>query len=96
MPDPQASRELPKYKCHKEVRALKIAAIYYPGLDGSVVLSFAEPGYEPKPVDSDWVYKHAPKVGGYLVVYDDGYLSFSPRAAFEEGYTRIDTAGIEG
>lgn len=82
--------ELPIYQCHKRVRALKIAAIYYPGLDGRVELSFAEPGYDPKAVDADWAYKHNPKVGGYLVVYDDGYQSFSPAAAFEEGYTRID------
>ena len=29
-------------------------------------------------------------LGGYLVVYDDGYVSWSPAKAFEEGYTRID------
>lgn len=27
---------------------------------------------------------------GYLVKYSDGYISWSPRKAFEEGYTRID------
>ena len=26
----------------------------------------------------------------YLVVYDDGYVSWSPAKAFEEGYTRIE------
>ncbi|MCK9988658.1 MAG: hypothetical protein AzoDbin1_05130 [Azoarcus sp.] len=29
-------------------------------------------------------------VGGYYVVYEDGYKSFSPAIAFESGYTRID------
>ncbi|PYX85030.1 MAG: hypothetical protein DMG70_05000 [Acidobacteria bacterium] len=28
-------------------------------------------------------------LGGYLVQYEDGYLSWSPAKAFEEGYTRI-------
>ena len=28
-------------------------------------------------------------IGGYLVQYEDGYLSWSPAKAFEEGYTRI-------
>jgi hypothetical protein len=32
--------------------------------------------------------KHA-HVGGYFVVYDDGYTSYSPAAAFESGYSRI-------
>lgn len=26
---------------------------------------------------------------GYYVVYDDGYKSWSPAKAFEEGYTKI-------
>ena len=30
-----------------------------------------------------------PRVGGYYVVYADGYKSFSPATAFEEGYTKI-------
>lgn len=33
--------------------------------------------------------KHKPVAGGYFVVYEDGYESFSPAKAFEEGYTRI-------
>ena len=30
-----------------------------------------------------------PAVGDYLVIYEDGYKSWSPSRAFEEGYTRI-------
>lgn len=30
-----------------------------------------------------------PKIGDYLVRYDDGYLSWSPKKAFEEGYTEV-------
>ncbi len=81
---------LPRYKCHKEVYALKIAGIYHPGLDASAVLSFAEPGYEPHEVAPDWFQKFEPKVGMYYVVYDDGYTSVSPAKAFEEGYTRVE------
>ena len=33
--------------------------------------------------------KHQPTVGGYYVVYKDGYKSFSPADAFESGYTRV-------
>ena len=31
----------------------------------------------------------AMKVGGYYVVYEDGYKSFSPAEAFESGYKRV-------
>jgi hypothetical protein len=33
--------------------------------------------------------KHSPEAGGYYVQYKDGYTSFSPAEAFEEGYTRL-------
>lgn len=29
-------------------------------------------------------------IGGYYVVYEDGFKSWSPAKAFEEGYTRIE------
>ena len=37
----------------------------------------------------DELTRLAPRVGGYYVVYADGYASFSPSKAFEDGYTRI-------
>ena len=35
------------------------------------------------------VAPRAPEVGGYYVVYEDGYKSFSPAGAFESGYTPL-------
>jgi len=87
--DNQASKEMPKYRCIKEVHALQIAAIENKPEDGISVLTVAEEGFEPITVDSDWRYKHEPYVGGYYVVYKDGYTSFSPEEAFAEGYMRI-------
>lgn len=82
--------EMPKYKCHKEVWALKIASIQEGTQDkNSVLLVFNDEGYAPIAVDFDWYYKHKPVSGGYLVVYEDGYRSFSPAEAFEGGYTKI-------
>lgn len=43
----------------------------------------------PANMSREWMNKHKPVVGGYLVLYDDGYCSFSPAEAFESGYTRI-------
>lgn len=86
-------REMPRYKCHKEVHALKIAAledISGPNteqLDASMRITPAEEGFAPFVVEHDWVERHRPAVGGYFVVYKDGYSSFSPAKAFEDGYT---------
>jgi len=40
-------------------------------------------------VDGQYLRQHRPEVGGYYVVYKDGYKSYSPAKAFEEGYTRL-------
>jgi hypothetical protein len=90
------SREMPRYKSHKTVHALKIADIRKPDLpenqewDGGKIIIPADEGFGSFAVDGDYIRKHDPQVGGYYVVYDDGYKSWSPAEAFEGGYTRID------
>ncbi len=89
-----ASREMPKYRSHKEVWALKIAKVEDPGSpahgsDGSRILTPEDDGYAPFRVDDEYCRKHDPKAGGYYVVYEGGYKSWSPAEAFEDGYTVI-------
>lgn len=86
--EPETSAEMPKYKCHKEVHALKIKDIQV-NPDNSAVITPEDEGFASFPVAPDYVTKHNPQAGGYYVVYSDGYRSFSPASAFEEGYTRI-------
>lgn len=76
------AQEMPRYTCHKQVWALKIKAV-----DGET-LTPADEGYAPFNVDAEYLGKHRPEVGGYYVVYADGYKSYSPAKAFEEGYSR--------
>jgi hypothetical protein len=84
------AREMPRYRCHKEVWALQIAGISLPqNAAGDAELAFAEPGYAPMLLERAWLDRHNPEVGGDYVVYEDGYRSFSPAKAFEEGYTRL-------
>lgn len=93
------SIEMPKYQCHKEVHALKIAQIdHKPTPDTSgrsvqssygAVITPEDAGYAPFDVPPEYVTKHQPEAGGYYVVYADGYKSYSPAKAFEDGYSRI-------
>ena len=94
--DADSTAEMPRYKSHKEVWALKIANIERHNerdpnaeTDGSALLTPCEEGYAPIRVDQAYMRKHQPQVGGYYVVYKDGYKSFSPAEAFEDGYTRV-------
>lgn len=94
-----AEREMPKYQCHKQVWALKIKEIARDSekadaesreTDGSAIITPEESGYAPFRVEFEYMHKHKPQVGGYYVVYPgDGYASYSPAKAFEDGYTRI-------
>jgi len=91
----EENKEMPKYKCHKIVHALKIKNILYSSnsssdFDGSAVITPEENDYAPFKVSNNYLHKHNPVVGGYFVVYEDGYQSFSPADAFESGYTLID------
>lgn len=123
----QTKAELPRYRSHKQVWALKIAKIDYElacdsreaglvcgapksahtleaargdvGMDHDFIagtfdapgalITPAEEGYAPFRVSEEYIVKHNPQIGGYYVVYADGYESWSPAAAFEEGYTRV-------
>lgn len=82
-------REMPKYRSHKTVHALKIRAIELDG-DGGGKIFPEESGFEPFAVSERYMDKHEPKPGGYYVVYADGYKSWSPAKAFEEGYLPMD------
>src|SRR5208282_5823858 len=89
--------ELPRWKCHKIVHGFRITRIELDSehrgpneeTDGSAVLHHAEGYFTPVKVNHEYMHRHKPEVGGYYVVYDDGYSSYSPAKAFEEGYTRL-------
>ena len=88
--------EMPRYKCHKEVWALKIAKVVPSSKAGTDYLKPhtgtlipENPRYGSISVSEEYMTKHSPKPGGYYVVYKDGYKSFSPAESFEEGYALI-------
>lgn len=83
-----------RYKCHKVVEAAQIsAAIFKEDGSGRVVVvgdgptddrTFDVPAGFKRPNAGP---KMNPNGGDYLVKYEDGYLSWSPRAVFEDGYS---------
>lgn len=83
-------QELPNYRCHKVVRAAKIIEVVEltPGGAGMLHLDWNGEA-RTFPVTASYLARHNPKPGGYFVLYDDGYRSWSPAEAFEEGYRRM-------
>ena len=84
-------KSLPRYKSHKVVEALRIENILESVKETATW--YLEPvgnNLDPVPVSDTYVKKHAPKPGGYYVRYPDGYESWSPAEAFEDGYTLVD------
>lgn len=87
---------MPQYVSHKKVWALKIKEIHFDyerrernvETDGTAVIIPEESAFGAFVVDAEYIHKHQPKAGGYYIVYKDGYKSWSPAEAFEEGYTR--------
>jgi hypothetical protein len=83
---------LPRYKCHKIVRAAQITTIVNLGVEFGMgcIDSSGNPAYDIY-VSHAWIDRHKPQIGGWVVQYDDAYLSYSPDDAFRSGYTRIYT-----
>ena len=86
---------MPKYKCNKEVWALQIKEIEVVNNpaeadDQTGIITPSEDGYAPFSVSKEYMVKHVPQVGGFFVVYKDGYKSFSPVKAFQDGYSKVE------
>ena len=77
--------QMPEYKCHQKVRALKIKHI---GQHASgIVLTFED--HDPIKLTDEWQRKHCAWGGGYYVVRDNGESTFIPKERFEMSYTRV-------
>ena len=74
-----------KYKCHKVVEAGKIT-----GISREFFSKLIIEDHGPVEVGQVYMERHNPYPGGYYVQYEDGYQSFSPAGAFENGYKEIE------
>ena len=92
---------LPRYRSHKIVQAARIVAVHRfdeapQGVKSLTLEVLGKEGVQEfDPNDSSLKQgsifaRYTPEPGDYLVVYQpDGYISISPKAAFEDGYTII-------
>lgn len=80
---------LQRYQCHKQVSAGKILFMAKDEQGGKLMLHLDNLANIVS-VDLSYLDKHKPQIGGYYVVYEDGYESFSPAEAFEQGYSLIE------
>ena len=84
---------LPMWQSHKVVKAGKIALIIPSGPDlfgdaPKATKLVLQQGHQVT-VSEEYMLKHKPQVGGYFVMDEDGYQSWSPKESFEQGYTSI-------
>lgn len=86
-----------KYKSHKTVEAVKIKDILHslnaPN-DWHKFLIMAEDDSQPITVSQEYIDRYTPLKGGYYVRYANGYESFSPAEAFEDGYMLASDAPL--
>jgi len=75
--------EMPLYRSHKRVHALKIKGVFREGhgteYSSTIGISFENARYEPLH-GIETANRPFPAPGWYYVVYADGYHSFSPRS----------------
>jgi len=76
--------DMPTYISHKRVQAAEILSVSPIAHDGKVRVIVN--GYPDAYVPDTAVIRYKPQPGDFLVVYEDGYQSFSPRKAFLDGY----------
>ena len=78
---------LPKFKCNKIVGAFEVGVI-----EGCRISALNNPECYTD-VDSEFFRRNQRmNEPGYIVEYEGGYISWSPKDVFESGYSPVDTA----
>ncbi len=85
---------MPRYKCHKEVHALKIRRVNFMG--EGVDLVFTQTEFAPIEISFPEAARFKKAMQGHLesgdvgyLVVEDGCRSWSPTKVFEDGYARL-------
>ena len=79
-----SSAAMPRYQSVKKVWALEVKRI-----DGNTVYFMDAARFMPKDFAPEVFARYRPEQGDFMVQYEDGYWSVSPRAAFLSGYVHL-------
>ena len=87
--NPGPTQQMPHYQSHKKVWALKIAT--YTPTEAGCTITFEDSTFAERSMPPTWDSRCNAIKGdaGYLVQYEDGFTSWSPTKAFEDGYTLL-------
>lgn len=83
------STEMPKYKCHKEIWALKIKRVEISSASAEIyelIFESEDVQYAPREVPAKYIEEYNPQPGGYFII-ERGCASYSSGDVFEEDYT---------
>lgn len=80
------------YQSYKRVKAAKITDVS--PVDALKHVTLVLDDGEKFHADGPMYMRYFPKIGDYLVEYEDGYRSISPQSAFENGYTPLDENSV--
>lgn len=81
--------QLPLWQSHKRVHGDAIVEIRPVGTQGDTCWVLACGTIIGVETVKEVTKRSSPIVGDYFVLYEDGYESWSPKKAWEDGYTRI-------
>lgn len=93
----EAMGQLADWKCHKIVKAGKITAMPQTReIQGQWHVMVEDVNGVPITIEMppDAFNRRAPARGDYIIIYDDGYKSWSPAKTFEDGYERLSEGPV--
>lgn len=97
--DPDGQKQAvpwPRYECHKIVAAAVITEIVHDVGAGLVILVRPHGDGPTEPFrPSEAAMTGRATIGGYAVIYEDGFCSVSPKDVFEAGYTPVRAKGTD-
>ncbi|WP_299262893.1 hypothetical protein [uncultured Psychrosphaera sp.] len=86
------SEVMAQFQCHKVVHAAVIKLIGSKNENGDLNIVIGLPGDDvdiPYIAKAEMIARHDPSCGDYVVLYDNDYVSISPKEVFEAGYSEI-------
>ncbi|MEA9439987.1 Gp49 family protein [Aeromonas caviae] len=87
-----------EFQSHKKVHAAVISEIHPCDDHGSFMIDISSPLNAditiPYMVTPDMVARFTPSIGDYIVLYENDYVSFSPKDVFEGGYLMIEEPAV--